>query len=62
MAESKMEENKKLLGMNLHEILHPNIDQNVEIIRVSGGWIYTIYTEDGRLSSTFVPFNVERFE
>ena len=51
-------------NMKLHDILHPDIKQNVEIIRVPGGWIYNIFTgastpDNTNLSSVFVPFDME---
>lgn len=56
-----MEEYQQLLDMELHETLHPqNPLQNIRVMRVPGGWIYTIYISNSS-SSVFVPFCVEKF-
>ena len=50
-----------LKNMELHEIKYPSCKENVSVIRVIGGWIYTIYSyEQGlstQVSSVFVPEN-----
>lgn len=48
---------KDLKAMDLHAILHPATDPNWQIIRVPGGWIYTIYTDQNPQSCVFVPEN-----
>lgn len=46
--------------MKLHDVLHPTISANVEIIRVSGGWIYLTYSDGGSATtSVFVPYSNE---
>jgi len=50
----------ELLAMNMHETLELNGPENVQILRVPGGWIYTTYVENGTggydMSSVFVPW------
>ena len=54
----------KLLDMKLHDVVTPNIEnQNVQILRVPNGWIYSCYHDishrEGDLlyqaTTTFVP-------
>lgn len=50
-----------LYNMKNWETFHPNppID-DIRVVRVPGGWIYTVYRLDrGQMNSVFVPFNNE---
>jgi len=54
---------QELEEMRLHEVLTPNQSENIRIMRVPGGWIYTDYTpmstggqcQDHMPTSVFVP-------
>ncbi len=60
----------EIYKMKLHETITPQ-GQDTKILRVSGGWIYTLYqleqnqgqdgqwTENYKMSSVFVPFDNE---
>lgn len=43
--------------MDLHDVIHI-WDGEVVVLRVPGGWIYTI-VEDGNATSCFVPYTTE---
>lgn len=54
-----------LCSMKLHEFLYLPEPDNVSILRVPGGWIYTLRLYDPvkgdyiAMSSCFVPYNAE---
>jgi hypothetical protein len=43
---------ENIYGMKIHQVI---IDGNMQILRVSGGWIYSVLGTN----SVFVPFNNE---
>lgn len=61
----------KIYNMKLHEILTPNSDLDIQIIRVPGGWIYRFSqlhqaeqpngqrSENYSCDSVFVPYHEE---
>lgn len=53
----------ELFKMKLHETLELGTEDNILIVRVPGGWIYTTYAGDSlgawRASSVFVPYSKE---
>jgi hypothetical protein len=52
-----MNEEDDIFNMNLHEILHTDW---YEILRVPGGWVYTIMSKGSDdLSSCFVPYSAQ---
>lgn len=57
-----MNKHNAIYGMGLGERLHT--DKGLyEIVRVPGGWIYSVFSDNGTggyyVSSCFVPFNSE---
>lgn len=52
----------ELLAMDIHDELTPH--ELLTILRVPGGWIYTVFCENGTggfdMSSCFVPFVVRK--
>lgn len=61
MKELTENDSTEIYQMELHETAYYN--NNWEILRVPGGWIYTQYQFDDSIdtvnTSTFVPFNNE---
>lgn len=53
-----------IYDMNLHEHIQLTMGgEDVKIIRVAGGWLYTVYSEGNDMGgTTFVPFNNEFME
>lgn len=49
-----MSEINELYNMKLHD---KKISPEINILRVPGGWIYTIYDCEDKISSVFVPFD-----
>jgi len=51
---------KDIYNMKLHDsfILEAGNYPAYNVLRVPGGWLYTVYEEEGT-SATFVPFNNE---
>ena len=49
----------ELLNMDLHEELTPSTEFPVAVLRVPGGWIYTLFLEN-TITSTFVPFTPDQ--
>jgi len=54
---------REIYNMGLHDTLELTGPENIQMLRVPGGWIYSIYVENGTggydMSSCFVPRNNE---
>lgn len=48
---------KKLLEMKIHECIEMK-DQGITIVRVPGGWVYSLYLRS-IFQSVFVPFSTD---
>lgn len=57
-------ENKSIYDLELHERVYDGYNEFLKIVRVPGGWIYTVYEAGGTGSATsvFVPLDYEMKE
>jgi hypothetical protein len=55
---------EKLTKMKVHDIVSPENQKDISILRVPGGWIYTIFSgtadHPATATSVFVPFTDEK--
>ncbi|HKR03825.1 MAG TPA: hypothetical protein VJY62_04250 [Bacteroidia bacterium] len=55
---------EKLTKMKMHDIISPENQKDISIMRVPGGWIYTIFSgrtdNPAAATSVFVPFTEEK--